>query len=163
MHTMGVEDENREEGGGSATPVGRRQDTTPTSKIDSKGPPATPCKPRRISEVGSGGRRSFGSAARSLTPLFNGFSAAQQRAQQLGGRYGTISKRNRLQLDSSLKTRSSRVRKKTEMRTPGGQGSKGSVMSVHTIPQTREHRKNMLNIDKLDTESDPKKENLSNR
>ena len=71
-------------------------DSTPNSKIDSKGPPSTPYKRRRVkSTPGDVARRNmYGSAVRSLTPLFNGFSAAQQRASQLGGRYGTIARRS---------------------------------------------------------------------
>lgn len=139
--------------GEKATPF-RTRDSTPNSKIDSRGPPCTPCKPKARSKLGETTRRNaLGSAVRSLTPLFNGFSAAQQRASQLGGRYGTISRRS---LNMKKRRSDTRVRHGTDeegskkkklevhggVRKPNRTAVKDDVsqMSIHTAPLAVEPR-----------------------
>ena len=128
-------------------------DSTPNSKIDSKGPPSTPYKRRRVkSTPGDVARRNiYGSAVRSLTPLFNGFSAAQQRASQLGGRYGTIARRS---LNGKKKKRSDTNKvdgaveegsRKRRLEVQGGVCKVGrsdgsSRLSIQTAPLVNERR-----------------------
>ena len=128
----------------------RAKDSTPDSKIDSRGPPSTPCKPKLRSNTGDMIRRSsLGSAVRSLTPLFNGFSAAQERASQLGGRFGTISRRSVGVKKKRIDARARRLtggEAKIEVR--GGVRKSARIpmkddvsqLSIHTAPIQKEPR-----------------------
>lgn len=128
------------------------KESTPNSKIDRKGPPSTPFKQRTRSNSGESVRgNTFGSAVRSLTPLFNGFSAAQQRASQLGGRYGTLSRRSvnikKKQSDGRkrrVSAENSSGKKRLEVqggvRKPARRVDDVSQLSMHTAPLEAEKR-----------------------
>lgn len=112
--------------------------------------PATPVKPRKTT---SRDKSELSSVARSLTPLFNGFKAARDRASQLGGRFAkktrpTTTRKSNLGLCGSESkvaavTTGTAVTRRTERRTGGG------AFSVHTGDVAHSKEVRVLRFDKL--------------
>jgi hypothetical protein len=71
---------------------------TPKPSKSSTRVPSTPSKKPRSKQ--SAQDKDLSSVARSLTPLFNGFKAARDRASQLGGRYVVKTRKPNLGLNS---------------------------------------------------------------
>ncbi len=71
---------------------------TPKPSKSSTRVPSTPSKKPRSKQ--SAQDKNLSSVARSLTPLFNGFKAARDRASQLGGRYVVKTRKANLGLNS---------------------------------------------------------------
>ena len=65
---------------------------SPENEVDHSKTPRMPSAPtkRSIHHSGATSRSIESGAARSLTPIFNGFAAAANRAQQLGGRFARV-------------------------------------------------------------------------
>lgn len=63
-------------------------DSMQVSAVDTPQMPPAPTKPASHGSVSS--RAAGSAAARSLTPIFNGFKPAVMRASQLGGRFATL-------------------------------------------------------------------------
>jgi len=83
---------------GSDSPEYAGEDVTPVArKTNTFRIPSTPCKPKNRGIEGASSRASGsgGFAVRSLIPVFNGFSAAAERAQRLGGRYSVIQRKRK--------------------------------------------------------------------
>lgn len=121
-----------------------REEMTPNSKIETRNPPRTPYKPRK--KLLRSSDDSVRSASKSLTPLF---SAAAKRAEMLGGRFATISKRSKRRMDALEKRRSTHARGKeasrVERRRKGEKEEEEEVencshITVHTAPQNKERR-----------------------
>jgi len=122
--------------------------STPKPSKSSTRVPSTPFKAKRPSRAE---RAELTSVARSLTPLFNGFTAARDRASQLGGRYakkkarvakaregasGSASTAREVVATGTVSTR------RTERRTAGG-------LSVHTGDVVHGQEKRVLQFDSL--------------
>lgn len=121
-----------------------REERTPNSKIETRNPPRTPYKPRK--KLLRSSDDSVRSASKSLTPLF---SAAAKRAEMLGGRFATISKRSKRRMDALEKKRSTHVRGKEASRVERRRKREKeeeeevencSHITVHTAPQNKERR-----------------------
>jgi hypothetical protein len=65
-------------------------DSMPASTVDTPQMPPAPTKPASHGSVSSRAAAAGSAAARSLTPIFNGFKPAVMRASQLGGRFATL-------------------------------------------------------------------------
>jgi hypothetical protein len=116
---------------------------TPKPSKSSTRVPSTPSKKPRSKQ--SAQDKDLSSVARSLTPLFNGFKAARDRASQLGGRYVVKTRKPNLGLNSGSRggkvgkdkpgsAVSSIKSKRGERRTTEG------PLSVHTGDVKREVR-----------------------
>ena len=116
---------------------------TPKPSKSSTRVPSTPSKKPRSKQ--SAQDEDLSSVARSLTPLFNGFKAARDRASQLGGRYVVKTRKPNLGLNSGSRggkvgkdkpgsAVSSIKSKRGERRTTEG------PLSVHTGDVKREVR-----------------------
>lgn len=124
---------------------------TPKPSKSSTRVPSTPSKKPRSKQ--SAQDKDLSSVARSLTPLFNGFKAARDRASQLGGRYVVKARKSNLGLNSGSRggkvgtdkqggAVSSSKTKRGERRT-----SAEGPLSVHTGDVKREVR--VLRFDTL--------------
>ena len=129
---------------------------TPKPSKSSTRVPSTPSKKPRSKQ--SAKEKDLSSVARSLTPLFNGFKAARDRASQLGGRYVVKTRKPSLGLGSG--SRGGTVRTVGKKETRGSAVSSGSKakrgdrrkaaegqLSVHTGDVKREAR--VLRFDSL--------------
>eukprot|EP00890_Picochlorum_soloecismus_P000393 jgi/Picsp_1/1354/NSC_04834-R1_---NA--- len=114
------------------------EDVTPVArKTNSLKTPSTPCKPKNRGIEGASSRASGngGFAVRSLIPVFNGFSAAAERAQRLGGRYSVI-QRNR----KGSKTRVSKECAGTRSSVSRKRVKEEDCLSVKTVSRGNEQR-----------------------
>jgi hypothetical protein len=127
---------------GRDSPEYAGEDVTPVArKTNSFKIPSTPCKPKNRGIEGASSRASGtgGLAVRSLIPVFNGFSAAAERAQRLGGRYSVIQK--------SRKGSSRRASKESPGSRIGDsrkRPSEDESLSVKTISRGNEQRVSRL-------------------
>jgi hypothetical protein len=129
--------------------LGARDVSTPKSKTtSSKEPPATPMKKPRME---GHSKSELSSAARSLTPLFNGFRAARDRASQLGGRYVTISKRSRVGNTSSNRKKVGLLSSGASSSTgrPGRRVERKAELSVQTGDMVPVKESRVLRFDNL--------------
>lgn len=122
---------------GRDSPEYTGEDVTPVArKTNSLKTPSTPCKPKNRGIEGASSRASGsgGFAVRSLIPVFNGFSAAAERAQKLGGRYSVIQRSRK------------RSNKRASKECPGSRSgcsrkrpSEDECLSVKTVSRGNEH------------------------
>jgi len=139
---------------------GSPADSTPSSH--NMGTPSLPSAPTKQRSHGSVTSRSIqGGTPRSLIPVFNGFSAAAARANQLGGRFATLSPQAtaiaRLQrrlsgsadpqpAGGAKSTPAQPIKQATGMnqrkraRTPDGSTGASGPPSIHTASQRAEGR-----------------------